>query len=81
MTLLIAITFILGMVAGGLLGTVAERRATRIAALASQFCYAPHFDRVDHGLPNDKYQPHVHVPETDSRGRAVAVIWEPAPCP
>lgn len=41
-----------------------------------RFCYEPHLDRHDHGLPNLKYQPHVHISSTDNVGRPVAVIWE-----
>lgn len=43
-----------------------------------RFCYEPHFDRHDHGLPNGKYLPHVHIPSTDGRGRPVKIIWESA---
>jgi hypothetical protein len=41
-----------------------------------RFCYQPHFDRSDQGLPNPKYLPHIHAPSTD-RGLHVAIIWEP----
>lgn len=43
---------------------------------AEPLCYKPHFDG---NPPNPTYLPHVHIPKTDSRGRAVVARWEDKP--
>lgn len=40
------------------------------------YCYEPHYNRRDHGLPNYKFRPHVHVMAVNESGVPVCVVWE-----